>query len=59
LVPMSSSSDDGMRSGIAYESSSAAVPPTGRLDVVLVKRTVLIVLGLIEADEVLESMLLD
>ena len=59
LVLMSSSSDDGMRSGIASESSSAAVPPTGRLDVVLVERAVLIVLGLIEAEEVLESMLLD
>ena len=58
MVLRSSSSEDRMRSGIVSKSSSAAVPPTGRLDV-LVERAAVIVLGLMEADEVLDSMLLD
>ena len=57
MVLRSSSSEDGMRSGIVSESSSAAVPPSGRLDV-LVERAAVIVLGLIKADEGLDSMLL-
>ena len=52
------SNDDVTRSWSESESSSAAVPPAGRLDEVLVEQVFLILLGLMQAGEVLGSMLL-